>query len=440
MRALGSICDTTSTLYVTKRNSVFPDVSYQMSPSEIVCAVKQVDPSCFAFLTPQVVGSWIDRTAKPRWSDETLAHVARGNLPRNQTTRQTILSNHPDVVKMITANLLALRRVGVALDTPCCRGLILAHLQYSAPEIFETVAKDGSRFRCTESWVKKFVHEQLNWSFRRATRAAQKLPINVDELLLDQFQCLTLTIRDCAIFHPCFLVNINQTQIVYQPANMATYEEISSKQVSVIGQEEKRAFTCVNGISAAGDVMKIYLVFEGKSTHSLPCTTTPQYQEFIRLGFKAVVANTHTYWATFETMCDYVANILVPYWNEQKIPVGAPDDQECILQLNVWSVHRSVQFRTWLDQTYPWIKYRFVPGNCTGVGQPCDVSIQRPFKLAVKRSQHADIVNESLALLEKNQPSLVRLDTTVSTLHDGVIQWVIDGYHAVNRPEIVKQV
>lgn len=26
MRALGSICDTTSTLYVTKRNSVFPDV------------------------------------------------------------------------------------------------------------------------------------------------------------------------------------------------------------------------------------------------------------------------------------------------------------------------------------------------------------------------------------------------------------------------------
>ena len=27
MRALGSICDTTSTLYVTKRNSVFPDAT-----------------------------------------------------------------------------------------------------------------------------------------------------------------------------------------------------------------------------------------------------------------------------------------------------------------------------------------------------------------------------------------------------------------------------
>jgi hypothetical protein len=31
MRALGGICDTTSTLYVTKRNSVFPDVGMGIS-------------------------------------------------------------------------------------------------------------------------------------------------------------------------------------------------------------------------------------------------------------------------------------------------------------------------------------------------------------------------------------------------------------------------
>ncbi|KAG2050851.1 hypothetical protein BDR06DRAFT_891036, partial [Suillus hirtellus] len=65
--------------------------------------------------------------------------------------------------------------------------------------------------------------------------------------------------------------------------------------------------------------------------------------------------------------------------------------------LNVWSVHRSIQFHTWLDMTYPWMKYHFVPGDCTGVGQPCDVYIQCLFKLAVKQVQHADIVNESLA-------------------------------------------
>ncbi|KIJ09610.1 hypothetical protein PAXINDRAFT_87232 [Paxillus involutus ATCC 200175] len=106
-------------------------------------------------------------------------------------------------------------------------------------------------------------------------------------------------------------------------------------------------------------------------------------------------------------MCDYVCHILIPYWNRQKEKVGAPDDQECILQLDVWSVHRSVQFRTWLDQNHAWIKYRFVPGGCTGIAQPCDVSIQRPFKLAVKRAQHADIVKESLSLLQKTDDAAI---------------------------------
>lgn len=140
-------------------------------------------------------------------------------------------------------------------------------------------------------------------------------------------------------------------------------------------------------------------------------------------------------------MCDYVGDILVPYWTRQKELAGAPDDQECILQLDIWSVHKSIQFRTWLDQQYPWIKYRFVPGGCTGIAQPCDVGVQRVFKLAVKRAQHADIVEESLLLLKKDEAApVIRLDTTLPTLRDRSLQWLIDGYRAINKPDVVKQV
>jgi hypothetical protein len=160
-----------------------------------------------------------------------------------------------------------------------------------------------------------------------------------------------------------------------------------------------------------------------------------------QLNFKISYENMHTYWATFPLMCEYVTDILVPYWEEQKALVGALANQECILHLDVWSMHRSIQFHTLLDMTYPWIKYRFVPGGCTGVGQPCDVGIQRPFKLTVKHAQHVDIVNKSLARLsEKTSPALIRLDTTIGTLHNRSLQWVIDGYHAINKPELVKQV
>jgi hypothetical protein len=144
----------------------------------------------------------------------------------------------------------------------------------------------------------------------------------------------------------------------------------------------------------------------------------------------------------FELMCDYVRDILIPYWTRQKELVGAPNDQECILHLDVWSVHKSIQFRTWLDQHYPWIKYCFVPGGCTGIAQPCDVGVQRPFKLAVKQSQHADIVDESLSLLKKNDAAaaVIRLDTTLPMLRDILLHWLINGYHAINKPDIVRQV
>ncbi|KAG1798387.1 hypothetical protein EV424DRAFT_1332932, partial [Suillus variegatus] len=56
-------------------------------------------------------------------------------------------------------------------------------------------------------------------------------------------------------------------------------------------------------------------------------------------------------------------------------------------------------------------------------------------------SQHADIVDESLSLLKKNNATaaVIRLDTTLPTLHDRSLHWLINGYHAINKPDIVKQ-
>ncbi|KAG2153498.1 uncharacterized protein EDB93DRAFT_1046627, partial [Suillus bovinus] len=59
----------------------------------------------------------------------------------------------------------------------------------------------------------------------------------------------------------------------------------------------------------------------------------------------------------------------------------------------------------------------------------------------VKRSQHADIIDESLSLLKKNDATaaVIRLDTMLPTLRDRSLHWLINGYHAINKPNIVKQ-
>jgi hypothetical protein len=52
-----------------------------------------------------------------------------------------------------------------------------------------------------------------------------------------------------------------------------------------------------------------------------------------------------------------------------------------------------------------------VPGGCTGVHQPCDVGIQRPLKLSMRKLYHEDIVNEFLSELDKGNVAPALKDT-----------------------------
>jgi hypothetical protein len=58
-----------------------------------------MDPTSFAHLTEQVVGRWVDRTAKingiSKWSDAVLARAAAGNSPGGHSTRTGILVCNP---------------------------------------------------------------------------------------------------------------------------------------------------------------------------------------------------------------------------------------------------------------------------------------------------------------------------------------------------------
>ncbi|KAF8555326.1 hypothetical protein OG21DRAFT_1386419, partial [Imleria badia] len=66
--------------------------------------------------------------------------------------------------------------------------------------------------------------------------------------------------------------------------------------------------------------------------------------------------------------------------------------------------------------------------------------IQRPFKLAVWHSQHADIVDELILLLKQQDDApVIRLDTTLPTLQNQSLCWLLNGYHTINKPDIIQQ-
>jgi len=121
---------------------------------------------------------------------------------------------------------------------------MVATIQTKTPDLFTNLQSDGTCFKCSDAFVKKFLHKSMGWSERRATKAAQKLPTNHEEILMNAFLHEAYVVHDHAV--PADLcVNTNQTQMVYQQGTQRTWNESGAKQVSTTGQEEKRAFTLV---------------------------------------------------------------------------------------------------------------------------------------------------------------------------------------------------
>lgn len=166
-----------------------------MGASAIVTAAQKLDPVLFAALRRTTVDSWIDRSQdKPRWKDSVLKKIEQGNDPghKNGGQRGVVVSSifirltkfdmripqdrHPEVVDAIKKRLLRLQKDGAPLNVISICGIILATITIMEPSILDVPYRDGSTFKASDDFVRRWVRRHLNWVERKATRAAQKIP------------------------------------------------------------------------------------------------------------------------------------------------------------------------------------------------------------------------------------------------------------------------
>lgn len=295
-------------------------------------------------------------------------------------------------------------------------------------------------FQCRETFVKKFLKEEMGWSFRRATRPGKKTPENITQVLTDATLRLISTISQYNV--PIFLlVNSDQTGVRYSSGALETYAKTGSKQVEVIGKDERRAFTLMVGISMSGEVLPFQAIYAGKTSGSLPTSSALNYKKAVEeLKFRFESSGNDTYWSTMITMQSYVTNILVPYFESHRKQLNLPN-QLCIWQIDCWSVHRSLEFRSWMQKHYPWIRIHYIPANCTGLFQPCDVGIQRILKLAIKRTVLKDIVDDTMKQINAGvEPSKVVFEKRLPVVRNRSVGWLVNAYEAINKHEIVEKV
>jgi hypothetical protein len=331
-----------------------------------------------------------------------------------------------------------LREGGATVNLITARAIIIATILHMKPNILEQKFKNGSTFRASDSFVRKFLHGLLSWSLRKATQAAQKLPKDWEDQCEQSFFRKAYAIKEEDIPAKLY-VNSDQTQLVYAPGNRMTWAQTGSKQVAVVGMDEKRAFTLLVSVAADGAILPFQAIFQGKTKLSLPAASAPNYDDALKARFKFEFSGTKTYWSNQETMRAFVNDIFTPYLDERKVELGLPIAQKSLWQIDVWSVHRSEEFRDWMCIKHPNIIIDFVPGGCTGVHQPCDVGIQRPLKLSTRKSYHEDIVNDFLKELDKGNPML-RLNNSLGVIRNRSVRWMWNAYRALNNKELVKKV
>ncbi|KAG8695976.1 hypothetical protein FRC09_008822 [Ceratobasidium sp. 395] len=294
-------------------------VGYPWSPVEIVRRLQLLDPETFASLRPQRISQWRDHrfANELRWTESHQRSIEAGDRPtRAGTGRVGILQNHPRLVQAIKSWLTDLRKAGVPLDIETIRGYMAGVIRHSIPDAFTRANSAGRVFRCSREFVRAFLRRQLGWSLRKATRAAQKYPSDVNTVLLHAFLLFARVVRDEEVPAAC-IVNADQTQVVYNAGGHSTWNPSGERQVHILGNEEKRAFTLLVAASLSGEILPFQAIYGGKTSRSLPDSNTRGHAEARKLGFLLDFSGSETYWSTMTTMQRFVSQILAPYFRTQ---------------------------------------------------------------------------------------------------------------------------
>ncbi|TFK81826.1 hypothetical protein K466DRAFT_449595, partial [Polyporus arcularius HHB13444] len=206
----------------------------------------------------------------------------------------------------------------------------------------------------------------LHWSERHTTREAHKLPKDWEDQCRKAILRLVHDIKEYDIPSSLF-VNTDQTQMVYAQGTKLTWAPTGSKQVPVTGKEEKRAVTLCVSVSNDGKLLPFQAVYQGQTKASTPAASASFYKETCDAGMRFEYGTASSYWSNQRTMRTLVTDIIAPYFDRMRREADPPlpPMQKALWQIDVWSVHRSEEFRTWMRTEHPNILLHFVPGGCT---------------------------------------------------------------------------
>jgi hypothetical protein len=220
---------------------------------------------------------------------------------------------------------------------------------------------------------------------------------------------------------------MDQTGMLLCPTDSMTYEVSGSKDVKVIGGDDKRQITVCVASSLDGDLLPMQLIFTGKTSRVLPELSQSAHAAGAHLTFS------ENHWSSQKTMQEWVRHVLLPYARGRIQQHQLPDNAHIILVLDVWAVHKSMEFRSFLKEHHPNISLVYVPANCTSKLQVADVILQRPFKHGVKvrfNEWAASVISKQI---RDNDVLGLTPYMRMATIKPLILQWCVESWNKLQQ-------
>jgi DDE superfamily endonuclease len=247
---------------------------------------------------------------------------------------------------------------------------------------------------------------------RMATHESQRDPRETAAEALD----FIATIRP-RLSQPCrhqdYILNMDQTPIPFSFDSKKTLEVVGRRTIHVrkSTNDTKRA-TYAMTVTASGKALTPLLVFKGKPGGRIEKREFPTYPAGV------VYACQENAWMDESVMLLWVERVLKPYVSE------SPDHIVPLLFLDSYRCHMMDSVVQQIQDLG--VEVEHIPGGCTGLCQPVDVGVNKPFKNRIRAQWESWMLEEGLSNGTTSPPSREDVSrwtvAAMDTLTEGIIQ------------------
>lgn len=273
------------------------------------------------------------------------------------------------------------------------------------------VLVDTEDFAASRNWANRFM-KRHDLVLLAKTSVAQRLPADLEKKL-ESFLDYVRQKREEDEFEDQFIINMDETPMYFDllPGKTVDVKGRKSIRIRTTGSE-KRHLTIVLAVSAAGDVLSPMVIFKGKRPLNLD----------VPKGW--IICVQEKAWMDETLMLRWVKEILLPHTKKER----------CLLVMDSFPAHLTDDVKKTLRKGNT--VTAIIPGGCTSKVQPLDVSLNKPFKIDLRKSWSAFIRAATEKMREEAEPA-ERLKAADKAT---VLSWIVKATFSLQeKKEIIRK-